>query len=154
MATRAAVHTWSSTQPCAAGPCSGHAAGFSRQRGDRRQRDPLGPREARACAPPSRHSITGGENVYAPEVEEAILQHPAIRDAAVVGRPHQDWGETVVAVVEADSAVTLEELRRFLSTRLAKYKIPRELMVVPLLPRTPSGKVKKRMLRKQVQTGP
>lgn len=98
--------------------------------------------------------ITGGENVYAPEVEEAILQHPAIRDAAVVGRTHPDWGETVVAVVEADSAVTLEELRGFLSTRLAKYKIPRDLVVVPSLPRTPSGKVQKHVLREQVRTGP
>ncbi|MFF9184688.1 class I adenylate-forming enzyme family protein [Streptomyces misionensis] len=98
--------------------------------------------------------ITGGENVYSPEVEEAILGHPAIRDAAVVGRPHRDWGETVVAVVEADAAVTLEEMRDFLSTRLAKYKIPRELVVVPSLPRTPSGKVQKHVLREQVATGP
>ncbi|MEU6466070.1 AMP-binding protein [Streptomyces sp. NPDC046976] len=98
--------------------------------------------------------ITGGENVYAPEVEEAILQHPAIRDAAVVGRTHPDWGETVVAVVETDSTVTLEQLRDFLSTRLAKYKIPRDLVVVPSLPRTPSGKVQKHILREQVRTGP
>ncbi|MFH9662461.1 class I adenylate-forming enzyme family protein [Streptomyces sp. NPDC017248] len=98
--------------------------------------------------------ITGGENVYAAEVEEAIVRHPAIRDAAVVGRPHPEWGETVVAVVEADSAVTLEELRGFLSTRLAKYKIPRELVVVPSLPRTPSGKTKKHVLREQLLTGP
>ncbi|QHC27600.1 class I adenylate-forming enzyme family protein [Streptomyces sp. HF10] len=98
--------------------------------------------------------ITGGENVYSPEVEEAILQHPAIRDAAVVGRTHPDWGETVVAVVEADPAVTLEQLRGFLSTRLAKYKIPRDLVVVPSLPRTPSGKVQKHILREQVRTGP
>ncbi|MEU7019880.1 AMP-binding protein [Streptomyces sp. NPDC046203] len=95
--------------------------------------------------------ITGGENVYAPEVEEAILGHPAIRDAAVVGRPHRDWGETVVAVVEAGEAVTLEELRAFLSGRLAKYKIPRDLVVVPSLPRTPSGKVRKHVLREQVR---
>ncbi|MEV6806929.1 AMP-binding protein [Streptomyces sp. NPDC051132] len=98
--------------------------------------------------------ITGGENVYAAEVEEAIVRHPAIRDAAVVGRPHPEWGETVVAVVEADSAVTLEELRGFLSTRLAKYKIPRELVVVASLPRTPSGKTKKHVLREQLLTGP
>ncbi|WP_346283903.1 AMP-binding enzyme [Streptomyces sp. SID6139] len=98
--------------------------------------------------------ITGGENVYAPEVEEAILRHPAIRDAAVIGRTHPDWGETVVAVVEADSAVTLEQLRGFLSTRLAKYKIPRDLVVVPSLPRTPSGKVQKHVLREQVRTSP
>ncbi|MEU4173472.1 hypothetical protein AB0F46_42645 [Streptomyces sp. NPDC026665] len=56
VATRAAVHTWSSTQPYAAGPCSRYTASFSRQRGHRRHRDPLGPREARACAPPSRHN--------------------------------------------------------------------------------------------------
>ncbi|MFE7413202.1 class I adenylate-forming enzyme family protein [Streptomyces laurentii] len=96
--------------------------------------------------------ITGGENVYAPEVEEAILQHPAIRDAAVVGRPHRDWGETVVAVVEAESAVTVEELRDFLAGRLAKYKIPRDLVTVAALPRTPSGKVQKHVLRERVLT--
>ncbi|MFI9569545.1 hypothetical protein ACIHCN_40505 [Streptomyces rishiriensis] len=56
VATLAAVHTWSSTQPCAAGPWSRYTASFSRQRGDRRHRDPLGPREARAWTPPSRHS--------------------------------------------------------------------------------------------------
>lgn len=96
--------------------------------------------------------ITGGENVYAPEVEEAILQHPAIRDAAVVGRPHRDWGETVVAVVEAESAVTVEELRDFLAGRLAKYKIPRDLVTIAALPRTPSGKVQKHVLRERVLT--
>ncbi|MFF7550179.1 winged helix-turn-helix domain-containing protein [Streptomyces canus] len=56
VATRRAVHTWSSTQPCTAGPSSRYAASFSRQRGDRRHRDPLGPRDTRASIPPSRHS--------------------------------------------------------------------------------------------------
>lgn len=56
VATRAAVHTWSWSQPCAAGPCSRYTASFSRQRGDSRHRDPLGPRDANASAPPSRHN--------------------------------------------------------------------------------------------------
>lgn len=93
--------------------------------------------------------ITGGENVFSPEVEEALRQHPAVQDCAVIGRPHEEWGETVVAVVEANAAVTLDELREFLATTLAKYKIPRELVVLPSLPRTPSGKVMKHVLREQ-----
>ncbi|HEY9368059.1 class I adenylate-forming enzyme family protein [Streptomyces sp.] len=93
--------------------------------------------------------ITGGENVFCPEVEEALRQHPAIQDAAVIGRPHEEWGETVVAVVEANEAVTIEELRAFLSTLLAKYKMPRELVVLDALPRNPSGKVMKHVLREQ-----
>jgi feruloyl-CoA synthase len=94
--------------------------------------------------------ITGGENVYSPEVEEMIRQHPAITDAAVIGRPHPEWGETVVAVVEAHDPIELPELREFLATRLARYKIPRELVVRPQLPRTPSGKVMKHVLRVDV----
>ncbi|MCX4846074.1 class I adenylate-forming enzyme family protein [Streptomyces sp. NBC_00893] len=97
--------------------------------------------------------ITGGENVFSPEVEEAVRQHPAVQDCAVIGRPHEEWGETVVAVVEANAAVTLDELRRFLAATLAKYKIPRELVVLPSLPRTPSGKVMKHVLREQALPG-
>ncbi|MER5883197.1 AMP-binding protein [Streptomyces sp. NPDC001941] len=94
--------------------------------------------------------ITGGENVHSPEVEEALRQHPAVRDAAVVGRPHEEWGETVVAVVEAEGPVELDEVRAFLAPLLARYKIPRELVVAPVLPRTPSGKVRKHVLRERL----
>ncbi|MGB4137462.1 MAG: AMP-binding protein [Microbacterium sp.] len=94
--------------------------------------------------------ITGGENVYSPEVEEALRQHPAVADAAVIGRRHEEWGETVVAVVEASGDVQLDEVRAFLAGHLAKYKIPRELIVRETLPRTPSGKVMKHVLRTEL----
>lgn len=97
--------------------------------------------------------ITGGENVFSPEVEEALLQHPHVRDAAVVGRPHPEWGETVVAFIVTDGTpVDLEELRQFLASRLARYKIPREVIVREALPRNPSGKITKHRLRKELGT--
>lgn len=97
--------------------------------------------------------ITGGENVYSLEVEDAVRTHPAIADVAVIGRPHADWGETIVAVVvPADEGVvpTLEELRQHLADQLAAYKIPRELVVRAALPRNPSGKVTKHLLRAEL----
>lgn len=93
--------------------------------------------------------ISGGENVYTLEVENAAREHPGIADAATVGRPHAEWGETVVVFVvpAADGAPSIEELREFLSGRLAKYKIPRDLIEIAELPRNPSGKVLKHRLR-------
>lgn len=73
--------------------------------------------------------ISGGENVYSPEVEEALRLYPGITDAAVIGRPHVEWGETVVAVVEATVEIDASDVREFLAERLAKYKLPRELTV-------------------------
>ncbi|SPB15797.1 feruloyl-CoA synthetase [Caballeronia novacaledonica] len=93
--------------------------------------------------------VTGGENVYSKEVEDVLIEHPAIRDVAVVGRPHPEWGETVVAfVVPAEgSSIDTDAINTFLSTRLAKYKIPREYIARELLPRTPTGKLAKPALR-------
>lgn len=93
--------------------------------------------------------ITGGENVASQEVEGVLLGHPGIVDVAVVGRPHEQWGETVVAVVvPADGArLTVEGVREWLEPRLARYKIPRELVLREDLPRTPSGKITKHVLR-------
>ena len=88
--------------------------------------------------------ISGGENIYPAEVEAALMDHPGVRDVAVVGAPDERWGETVVAVIVADDpAPTLDELRQFLEGRLAKYKWPRRLERLAELPRTPSGKVQK-----------
>jgi acyl-CoA synthetase (AMP-forming)/AMP-acid ligase II len=97
--------------------------------------------------------ITGGENVYSKEVEDAIFEHPAINSAVVIGVPHPQWGETVMAVVtlHPEQALTLEELREFLKTRLADYKTPRLLEVVEALPINVSGKVLKYKLREQFQ---
>lgn len=96
--------------------------------------------------------ITGGENVFSPEVEDALLQHPKIADAAVISRPHAEWGETVVAVVVPTEGATveLEEVREFLGAHLAKYKIPRELIIRDALPRNASGKLTKHVLRAEI----
>lgn len=93
--------------------------------------------------------ITGGKNVYSKEVEDAIYEHPAVAEAVIIGVPHPQWGETVVcvAVLHKEKSLTLEELRDFLKTRLAEYKIPRKLEIVPHLPRNVSGKVLKYQLR-------
>jgi feruloyl-CoA synthase len=93
--------------------------------------------------------ITGGENVYSQEVEEAIRPHDDVVDVAVIGRPHPEWGETVVAVVVPVEGRTIEldDLRSYLSDKLARYKVPRELVLVDALPRNPSGKLTKHVLR-------
>ncbi|TQF65477.1 AMP-binding protein [Rhodococcus spelaei] len=96
--------------------------------------------------------ITGGENVYSQEVEEAIRPRADVLDVAVIGRPHPEWGETVVAVIATtpDAHLELDELRSYLADKLARYKIPRELVLVDTLPRNPSGKLTKHVLRDSV----
>lgn len=96
--------------------------------------------------------VTGGENVYSKEVEDALASHPAIMEAAVVGQPHPDWGETVAALVvpKKDEELDFEEVKAFLSERLAKFKIPRVFKVLAELPHTPSGKVMKYKLREEL----
>lgn len=93
--------------------------------------------------------ITGGENVYSKEVEDALAEHPHVAQAAVIGTPHPDWGETVTAVIvpAPGSRPSPEELAAFLQSRLAKYKIPRIYHFVDALPHTPTGKVMKYRLR-------
>jgi acyl-CoA synthetase (AMP-forming)/AMP-acid ligase II len=95
--------------------------------------------------------ITGGENVYSKEIEDALAEHPAVYHGVVIGVPHPEWGETVMAVVALNSGqtLTLEELREFLSSRLADYKIPRLLRVVDALPMNVAGKVLKFQLREE-----
>jgi long-chain acyl-CoA synthetase len=93
--------------------------------------------------------VTGGENVYPVEVEEALSQHPAVREVAVIGVPDERWGETVKAIVVLAAGAELEpgDLVAFARERLAGYKLPRAVEFVDELPRTPSGKVLKRELR-------
>ncbi|CAG4901095.1 class I adenylate-forming enzyme family protein [Paraburkholderia saeva] len=93
--------------------------------------------------------VTGGENVYSKEVEDVLIEHPAVRDVAVVGRPHPEWGETVVAFIvpNPDATVDRDAINAWLAPRLAKYKIPREYLVRESLPRTPTGKLTKASLR-------
>jgi acyl-CoA synthetase (AMP-forming)/AMP-acid ligase II len=92
--------------------------------------------------------ITGGENVYPAEVEAVLIEHPGVADVAVIGLPDADWGEAVTAaIIPAGDPPGLEELRAFARTRLAGYKVPRRLEVVPEIPRTASGKIIKHKLR-------
>jgi 3-oxocholest-4-en-26-oate---CoA ligase len=90
----------------------------------------------------SRVINTGGEKVYAEEVEQVLLTHPAVRDAMVVGAPDQRWGSRIVAVValRPGAQLTDEEARSYVGERLADHKRPRELVVVDELKRSPSGK--------------
>lgn len=95
--------------------------------------------------------ITGGENVYPAEVEEVLLDHPAITEVAVIGIPDERWGEAVTAVttLTAGSSLTLEELRQFAGERLAGFKLPTRLEVVDEIPHNASGKMLKRQLRER-----
>ncbi len=83
---------------------------------------------------------TGGEKVYPEEVEEPLKSHPAVEDALVVGVPDERWGERVVAVVHALTPVTLAELQDHVRESVAGYKVPRDLVLVDQVVRSPAGK--------------
>jgi acyl-CoA synthetase (AMP-forming)/AMP-acid ligase II len=97
--------------------------------------------------------ISGGSNVYPREIEEALLLHPAVAEACVVGMPDDKWGETGVAVIvpRPDAAVTSEALLRHLDGRLAKYKWPARFVFWPELPTSGYGKVAKREVRRKLE---
>jgi len=91
--------------------------------------------------------ISGGENVYPAEVERVLGQHPAVSEVAVVGVPDAKWGEAGRAyIVPADRDFDATALLVWASERLARYKLPREIVVLAELPRTASGKVQKHAL--------
>ncbi|KUH85733.1 MULTISPECIES: fatty-acid--CoA ligase FadD5 [unclassified Mycobacterium] len=100
--------------------------------------------------------ISGGENIYCAEVENALAAHPAIAEVAVIGRPDDRWGEVPVAVVALGTGdqtdLDLRDLDAFLTERLARYKHPKALEVVDALPRNPAGKVLKTELRARFGT--
>lgn len=98
--------------------------------------------------------ISGGENVYSAEVEDALFTHAAVAEAAVVGVTDERWGEAVCAVValRPGASATAEELVAHCRTRLAKYKTPKYVVFVDALPRNAAGKVLKRQLREEVRT--
>jgi len=93
--------------------------------------------------------VSGGENIATPEVERVLYEHPDIVEVAVVGHPHDRWGEVPHAfvVLRDGTALTQAQVAEFCRGRLAKFKIPAYTTIVDVLPRTASGKVIKRELR-------
>ena len=90
--------------------------------------------------------ISGGVNVYPAEIEAELVLHPSVSDAAVIAVPHETWGEAGVAFVVARD-VSADDLTQYLTTRIARYKVPRQFIFLDALPRTPYGKVEKARLR-------
>jgi acyl-CoA synthetase (AMP-forming)/AMP-acid ligase II len=93
--------------------------------------------------------ITGGENVYPVEVEKVVAGHPAVLEAAVIGVPDQKYGETLMAIcaLKPGCQLTADELVDYCHGKIARFKIPRQLCVIEALPRNPSGKILKTVLR-------
>ena len=92
--------------------------------------------------------ISGGFNVYPREIEEVLAAFPGVREAAVVGRPHPDWGEVPVAFLVEETAAAVDdgELIAFCKTQMAGFKVPREIRRIEALPRNALGKVEKHKL--------
>jgi acyl-CoA synthetase (AMP-forming)/AMP-acid ligase II len=99
--------------------------------------------------------ISGGENVYSPEVERVLAEHPAVMEVAIIGVPHDTWGESVKAVVslKPDTSATEAEIIAFCREHLAHFKCPQSVDIIEALPRNPTGKILKRDLRKPYWAG-
>ena len=93
--------------------------------------------------------ITGGENVYPAEVENALHSHPYVADVAVIGVPDAKWGEAIKAVVvlTAGAEATEADIIAFARSRIAGFKVPKSIDFIDALPRNPSGKILRRELR-------
>ena len=93
--------------------------------------------------------VSGGENIYPAEVENALMSHEEILDAAVVGIPDDKWGESVIAFVVVGESTTLTEdaIISYVRTQIAAYKCPKSIKFINELPRNPSGKILRRELR-------
>jgi fatty-acyl-CoA synthase len=91
--------------------------------------------------------VSGGENIASSEVERVLYEHDAVVEVAVVGRPDERWGEVPVAYAVVNTTVSADELIEHCRSRLAKFKVPKDVLFIDALPRNPSGKVLKRELR-------
>ena len=99
--------------------------------------------------------MSGGENVYPAEVENALMNHPAVADVAVIGVPHEKWGESPRAMIVrlAGVEVTEQEIIDYAREHLARFKCPTSVEWIEALPRNPSGKVLKKDLRRPFWEG-
>ena len=102
--------------------------------------------------------ISGGVNIYPQEVEDVLVVHPAVLDVAVIGVPHEEFGEEVKAVVQVAPGVTAtaelaSELIAYCRERIAAFKCPRSVDFTDALPRLPSGKLRKALLRERYWAG-
>ncbi len=96
--------------------------------------------------------ISGGENVYPAEIESVLLTHPHIIEAAVIGQNDKKWGETPFAiVVRRDESLTVDAIKEYCANKLAGFKQPKRVEFAEQIPRNPSGKILKRMLREKYQ---
>jgi long-chain acyl-CoA synthetase len=94
--------------------------------------------------------ISGGSNIYPREIEEVLLRHPAVAECSVVGRPHPEWGEEVVAFVVKKSALKTDELDNLCLENIARFKRPKTYVFIDSLPKNNYGKVLKTELRKRL----
>jgi acyl-CoA synthetase (AMP-forming)/AMP-acid ligase II len=99
--------------------------------------------------------VSGAENVYPAEVESVLYSHPAVADVAVIGVPDEKWGETVkaIVVVKPGAQVSADELIDFCRDKIAGYKRPRSVDFTDALPRNPTGKILKAVLREPYWAG-
>ncbi len=102
--------------------------------------------------------ISGGVNIYPAEVEACLLAHAAVADVAVIGVPDDEWGESVMAIVEPAAGVDpgpalADALVEHCRERIAHFKCPRHVDFVDVLPRLPNGKIEKRRLREPYWAG-
>jgi len=100
--------------------------------------------------------ITGGFNVYSTEVEQALMQHPAVQDCAVIGLPDDKWGERVTAVIQLRAGATVDktEMAEFVKERIGSVKTPKQIEIWDDLPRSKVGKILKADLRSRLTPGP
>jgi acyl-CoA synthetase (AMP-forming)/AMP-acid ligase II len=99
--------------------------------------------------------VSGGENIYPAEVENALMQHPALADGAVIGVPDERWGEAVKAcvVLKPGAQASEAEIVEFMRARIAHFKCPKSIDFLEAIPRNPTGKILKRVLREPYWRG-
>ena len=96
----------------------------------------------------------GGEKIAPREIDDALLQHPAVGEAVAFGAPHPTWGEEVAAAVVLKGEVSEQEIIAFARERLADYKVPKKLYIVDQIPRTATGKIQRRAVAEALNPRP